>query len=145
MKYQDKFGNKFTGHWVLKPGPEVNSTATTVFMNLPYDTNLHYAEVHLHPFAESLELKDRTTGKTVFKSFAKNMPDRIGLAQVDYFSSQEGLPLYKDHEYELISVYNNTSGQEQDAMAHMVLFVEDKNFVKPLRPRAGDFTNLAGP
>jgi len=99
-------------------------------MNILYDTTLHYAEVHVHPFAESLELKDRTTGETVIKSFAQNFTDRLGLKNVDYFSSVEGVPIFKDHEYELISIYNNTSGVDQDAMGHMVLFLYDKYFRK---------------
>jgi len=131
VKYEDQeTGSKFTGHWILKPGREVNSTATSIFMNILYDTTLHYAEVHVHPFAESLELKDRTTGETVIKSFAQNFTDRLGLKNVDYFSSVEGVPIFKDHEYELISIYNNTSGVDQDAMGHMVLFLYDKYFRK---------------
>ena len=97
-------------------------------MNLPYDTTLHYVEVHAHPFVEYLELIDRTSNTTVFKSYAKNFKDRLGLEKVDHFTSIEGVPVYKDHEYELVSVYNNTTDQYHDAMAHMVLFLRDKHY-----------------
>ena len=40
-------------------------TLVTELMSLPYDTTVHYIAVHLHPFAESLELIDLTTGKNV--------------------------------------------------------------------------------
>ena len=40
----------------------------------------------------------------------------------------EGLPLYKDHGYEMVSIYNNTSDKEQDAMAVMIFFLKDKTF-----------------
>ena len=64
----DKFGREFSGHWVLKPGRQINKTLVTNWMNLPFDTTLHYAAVHLHPFAESLELRDLTADQRIFKS-----------------------------------------------------------------------------
>ncbi|MCP3912310.1 MAG: hypothetical protein GY713_15300, partial [Actinomycetia bacterium] len=86
-EYADGLGRKFTGHWVVKPGREVNRTLVTHLMQLPYDTTIHYIAVHLHPFAESLELRDLTAGETVFLSSARNLEDRIGLSHVDALSS----------------------------------------------------------
>ena len=127
-EYDDGLGRTFSGHWVVAPGREVNHTLVTQLMRLPYDTTLHYIAVHLHPFAESLELRDLTADQTVFKSRAENFEDRIGLARVDSFSSEEGIPLYADHEYEMISVYNNTTDTPQDSMAVMYLYSHDKHF-----------------
>ena len=59
--YTDQFGRKFSGHWVVKPGRQVKRTLVNRIMNLDYDTTVHYIAVHLHPFAESLELRDLTT------------------------------------------------------------------------------------
>lgn len=125
---KDKFGRKFTGHWVVKPGREVNSTLVTKYLDLPFDTTIHFIAVHVHPFAESLALHDLTTGETVFESRATQFADRIGLKHVDYLSSVEGIPLYKSHEYELVSTYNNTSGTDQDSMALMYLYMLNKDF-----------------
>ena len=94
---------------------------------VPFDTTIHYISVHLHPFAESLELRDLTTGKSVFKSMATNSTGSIGLDHVEFYSGTEGIPLYKDHEYTLISVYDNDSGEQQDAMAVMFLYMRDQN------------------
>ena len=127
----DQFDRKFAGHWVVKPGREVNQTLVTNWMNLSFDTTIHYIAVHLHPFAESLELKDLTTGETVFKSKVRNFEDKIGLEEVEYFSSAEGLPVYAEHQYELISVYNNTTNEDQDSMAVMFMYVLDPEFSKP--------------
>ena len=129
--YNDALAQKFTGHWVVKPGREVNHTNITRIMNLPYDTTLHYAAVHLHPFAESLELRDITANKRVFRSHARGYQNKIGLSFVDSFSSKRGVKLYKDHEYELVSTYNNTTQTDQDSMAVMLLFLLDKQFKKP--------------
>lgn len=127
----DRLGRKFTAHWIVQPGHEVTRTTVTEFLNLPFDTTAHYIAVHLHPFAESLELLDRTTGQTVFKSRVRAPDDRIGITEVDYFESVEGLPFYADHEYELISVYNNTSGAPVDSMAVMYVYFLDPGFQKP--------------
>jgi len=131
--YDDLRGRKFTGHWVVPPGRQVNHTLVTHLMQVPYDTRIHYIAVHLHPFAESLELRDLTTGETLFKSKAHNLGGgRIGLAEVEAFSSAEGIPVYRDHEYELVSVYDNTSGESQDSMAVMYIYLRDHEVEKRL-------------
>ncbi len=124
----DKYGREFAGHWVLKPGRQSNKTLVTNWMNLPFDTTLHYIAVHLHPFAEFLELRDLTANKSVFKSTVTGFKNSIGIDHVDYYSSESGIPLYKDHEYELLSVYNNTTSSDKDVMAVMYLYVLDKEF-----------------
>ncbi len=131
-EYNDGLGRKFTGHWVVKPGREVNHTNVTKLMNLPFDTTLHYAAVHLHPFAKSLEFRDLTTGETLFESQATGPMRGVGLTRVDAFSSEIGIPVFKNHEYELVSVYDNTSPANQDSMAVMYLCVLDKEFRKPV-------------
>ena len=133
--YHDAFGRTFTGHWVVKPGREVNRTLVTKLLNLPFDTTIHEIAVHLHPFAESLELRDPTTGKRIFKSRARNLRHRIGLAHVEGYSSARGIPIFKNHDYELISVYHNTTSVDQDSMAVMYLYLLDKAFRKPALPR----------
>jgi hypothetical protein len=95
-------------------------------LGLPYDTTVHYIAAHVHPFAESIELRDLTSDETIFKAKA-TQTSGVGLASVEHFSSVEGVPLYKDHEYELISVYDNTSSVDQDAMATMLLYLKAKD------------------
>lgn len=134
----DDFGRKLTGFWVLPPGREVNRTPVTKLLDVPYDTTVHYIAAHVHPFAESVGLRDLTTGELVWRSRARPTAGRIGLDEVEYFSSEEGLPLYKDHAYELESVYDNTSGVNQDAMATLFLYLQDKDLREAdLRPAGG--------
>jgi hypothetical protein len=96
-------------------------------MRLPYDTRAHVIATHMHPFGEYLELRDLTTGESVYRSDITQMKGQIGLERVTIYSSEEGIPLYKDHEYELVSVYNNTSVVDQDAMAGMSLYLHGKD------------------
>ena len=129
--YEDGLGRTFTGHWVVEPGREENHTLVTHILNLPFDTTVHYVAVHLHPFAESIRLHDLTTGETVFESHADQFLDRIGLSHVESFSSTEGFPLYRTHDYELVSVYNNASRAPQDSMAVLNLYMLDRAFEGP--------------
>jgi len=127
----DPQGGRFTGHWLVKPGRQVNHSNITRYMNLPFDTTVHYIAIHLHPFAESLELRDLTAGTSVYTSRVRPSEGRIGIDHVDHFTSAEGIPLYKDHQYELVSVYDNTSGEDQDSMAVMYMYLLDKEYRKP--------------
>jgi hypothetical protein len=127
----DPLGQRFTSHWVVEPGREVNRSLVTHFLNLPWDTTAHYIAVHLHPFAESLELIDRTTGETVFRAEVDPADGKIGIDRVDHLASAEGIRLYKGHEYELVSVYENTSVENQDSMAVMYMYLLDHGFRRP--------------
>ena len=129
--YVDPHGRHMTGHWIVPPGRQVNASDITWFLRLPFDTKLRYAAIHLHPFAESLSIRDVNTGKTVLMSHATNPAKGIGLTHVDTIDAPEGIPFYKDHTYELISVYNNTTQQNADSMASVFLGLDDHEFVKP--------------
>ena len=126
--WEDPYGKKFSGHWKVPPGKQVNHTNVTAYLNIPFDTRVHYIAVHLHPFAESLELRDISANKSVYTSYVRNSSDKVGLEHVDFYSSAEGLPIYRDHQYELISTYNNTSTIEHDSMAVMFLYLHDKEY-----------------
>ena len=126
--WEDPYGKKFSGHWKVPPGKQVNHTNVTAYLNIPFDTRVYYIAVHLHPFAESLELRDISANKSVYKSYVRNSPGKVGLDHVDFYSSVEGLRVYRDHQYELISTYHNTSDIEHDSMAVMFLYLHDKEY-----------------
>lgn len=130
MVRRDEHGQNFTYHWVLEPGEETRSTLITGMLDLPFDTTIHFIAVHMHPFAESLVLKDLTEDEVLFESEIENFDDRIGLKRTGFFSSPEGIPVFADHEYALVSNYNNTSGRDQDAMALIYLYLRDREFEK---------------
>jgi len=129
--YTDPQGRKMTGHWIVPPGKQVNHSDITWFMNLKYDTRLRYAAVHLHPFARSLEMRDMTTGKTVFVAKAQNPATGVGLTHVDEFSSPEGVLLQHAHKYSLISTYDNPTNGNVDSMASIFLGLDDPELTIP--------------
>ncbi len=125
--YADAFGRKYTGHWKLPCCRQVLHTDVTPMLNLPYDTRAHFIGVHVHPFCTSLELRDATTDSSLFKAEVKNFTDRTGIEKIASFSSSEGIALYKDHRYQLISEYNCTDSTAQHtAMATMFLYLEER-------------------
>jgi hypothetical protein len=128
VPYHDHEGRTFAGHWVVKPGREVRTTPINGWLQMQQDLKIHFVSVHLHPFAESLVLRDATTGDTVLASKAENRQERIGLARVEQIASREGITLHRDHQYELVSSYNNTTSKNRTAMAVMYLYVEDTEF-----------------
>ena len=135
--FTDDHGRRFTPHWVVPPGRHEYRTRVTQNMRIPYDTTIHFIGVHVHPHSESLELRDLSTGKTLFKSLQSNHDDRLGLKWADYFSSAQGIPVYKNHEYELISVYNNDTGEDSDAMAGMFIYYRNRAYHHPLKNPPG--------
>jgi len=116
-----------TNHWTVPPGHHVYQSEITPQLNLPFDTTIHYATIHVHPFARGMELRDLTTDKVVLKLNSRDWTDRIGVAQVDEFKSIDGVPISRGHRYQLTVDYDNTSGASTDAMAILYLYLLEKN------------------
>jgi hypothetical protein len=131
MIYTDEAGKTFSGHWVVPPGRHTYRSRVTPWMRLPFDTTVHYIHAHVHPYAESIALRDATADRLLFQGRVTNYPDRIGLQHLEHFSSLEGVPVYKDHEYELISVYDNTTTHDLDAMAILYLYLAGQELLRP--------------
>jgi len=115
-----------TNHWTVPIGKHIYTTEITPQLNLPFDTTIHYATIHVHPFARAMELRDLTTGKTVLRLNSQDWPNRVGVAHVDEFKSIEGIPILRSHRYELAVEYDNTSGSTTDAMAILYLYLLEK-------------------
>ncbi|NNK88494.1 MAG: hypothetical protein HKO90_09440 [Flavobacteriaceae bacterium] len=131
--YVNENGQALSGHWVIFPGEAEYSFDVTAQMQLQDSTSLHHAAIHVHPFTESLSLVDKTMNSILFESRAQNYRDKIGLEDVSYFSSSEGIMLYPDHRYELVLKVNNTTGIDQDMMASMFIFLYDKEMDEKLK------------
>jgi len=124
--YVDDEGHHLSGHWVIFKGKETYTSDITKQLQLKDSTTMHQIAVHLHPFAEELQFRDKTKDTTLFISKADNYQDKIGLKKVTYFSSEDGIMLYPNHQYELVLKTNNTTGVNQDMMASMFVFLYDK-------------------
>jgi hypothetical protein len=114
-------------HWIVSPGHHLYRTEITPQLNLPFDTTIHYATIHVHPFARGMELRDLTTGQIVLRLTSQDWPDRIGVAQVDEIKSIQGIPIFRGHRYELSAEYDNELHSNTDAMAILYLYLLEKD------------------
>jgi hypothetical protein len=86
---------------------------------------IHFIKLHLHAYGESLALIDKTDGKTLWKGWGESDVAQDALTKTDFYSSTEGLKIKASHQYELVTVYNNTTKHPVDAMAVLRLYVSD--------------------
>jgi hypothetical protein len=125
---RDAAGNEYTFHWLVEPGRHEYTSDITAQLALPFATTLHYATAHLHPYGESVRIVDRTTGETVLDLAARQLEGRVGIAEMEELSSSAGVPFDPAHRYDLVTVYDNTTGSAIDAMAIVYLFFHDRGF-----------------
>ncbi len=133
--YDDGNGNKLSGHWVVPIGKSKYTGSINRHLYLKDSLRLHAAAIHVHPYATSLTLMDKTANKVIFKSDIINAFHKTGLLKVPDFTSEEGVWLYANHEYELVVDVDNTSNEIQDMMASTFLFFYDQELESILNKR----------
>ncbi|MGC4040228.1 MAG: hypothetical protein QM710_05420 [Flavobacterium sp.] len=124
--YDDGKGNKLSGHWVTPVGKHTYRSSVNQQLQILDSLRLHAAAIHVHPFATRISLFDKTKNKAIFSSKIVNHKDKIGLTSIEPFSSEKGIWLYKNHDYEIVLDVDNTSAISQDMMGSMFLFFYDK-------------------
>lgn len=121
--FKDPLGRSFASSWTLPPGEHTTHTLVTRMMNLPFDTTIHQATAQVYPHAVSLELRDLTDSSSVL-----TLRRKAAGAEFESYSSQEGLKVFKDHEYELVVTYLNPTRDPITAGAVLSLYVRDHQF-----------------
>jgi hypothetical protein len=126
--FQDPYKRRFSADWMAPPGELVTRTLVSRLLNLPYDTTLHAATAQLLPGVRRIELRDRTKLKSLL---TLDIPERKAdgtAAQVPSFTSLEGIPVYADHEYELVVTTRNPGKAPMPARAVLHVYLRDKEF-----------------
>lgn len=129
-------GAVYTGHWVLPEGRDTIVRDVTALLQLPFNTTLHYASVHVHPHCASLELIDRTTGNSIFKSIIDNDKKASRMHHIDAFSSEDGIALFRGHTYDLICITDHHLNCKRDMMAVMLLYLRDYELEEKLTTKS---------
>src|SRR5690606_11458823 len=93
--YDDGAGNMLSGHWVIPVGKNTYRSSINGQLQIIDSLRLHAAAIHVHPFARSISLFDKTENKPVFTSNVTNHKNRVGLEKIEQFSSEAGIWLYK--------------------------------------------------
>lgn len=117
-------------HWIVPPGRQLTRKR---FHNIvPVDGTVHYGVVHLHNYGVYMRVSDVTTGETLWQTNVINEANRVQISRIPPFSSVSGFPIHRNHEYEIEVLYDNTRGDDVDAMAMMSLFYHpagDENII----------------
>ena len=124
--YEDGKGHKFSGHWIIPAGVKTYRSSITAQLQIQDSLRLHFSAPHVHPFATNIFVFDKTAGQVIFNCKISNYKNKIGLSTIETFSSEEGIWLYQNHEYELVLTSNNTTKTNQDMMGSMFLFFYDQ-------------------
>ena len=121
-------GNPSPNNFIVTPG---RHTYTKVF---PHDHPIYrggriYTYMrHLHAYAESVELIDQTTGKTVLPAAPPEAGD-LAASPKTYLvvSIPEGVSIDPSHTYAIRTVYNNTTNESVNGMAQLGLYISGEN------------------
>ena len=108
------------GHWMVPPGKQVIRQRYRNLIGV--GTSVHYGLIHMHNYGVSMKLTDLTDGAVLWETSIQYEADRVQISEIPPYSSAEGFVLHPDHEYEIESVYDNTSPAPVDAMAVMYLY-----------------------
>lgn len=112
-------------HFAVPPGRHEYRSVVDGVTKIPFPTTAHHISAHLHVYGVSLELRDQTAGRTLFKSLATTNPTATGIVEMTHYSSTDGLPLDPTHRYELIAIYDNPTPHVVDAMAVVYIYYKD--------------------
>jgi hypothetical protein len=123
-------------HWTIPPGRYEGTVSVTDQLGALEDTTIHYATAHLHPYARSVSLIDRTTRTVVVTIRSRDRDGRRGVDVMDEFHSDAGIPIDRSHQYDLVTVYENTTSGPVDAMSIMYLYMVDNRFARTLLRQA---------
>ncbi|WP_248722561.1 hypothetical protein [Seonamhaeicola sp. ML3] len=124
--YYDENNNPLSGHWIVPPGKHEYSFNASKQLAIKDSIRIHQITPHLHPFAETFSLLNKTTGEVIYNCDSENFVNKIGLKSAPTFQSEEGIWLYKNNTYELTLTVKNTTSKNQEMMASMAIFYYDK-------------------
>lgn len=88
---------------------------------------IHYMGTHMHTFAESMALVDRTEGRILWTGHInQNRAANATPVPDEWYASAEGIKIDPAHAYELVGVYNNTTAKTiPDAMAMLRIYYSE--------------------
>jgi hypothetical protein len=77
-----------------------------------------------------MSLRDATTGEVIWSGKVQNHSEKAAVLSTEYYSSAKGIPVFKDHRYELTTVYDNPTKNDIDAMGALWMYVREKAYVR---------------
>jgi hypothetical protein len=117
--------------YMVRPGIDER----TIDLRFQYPGRIHFMAVHIHPYGESIELYNKTDGKSVWKAAGKRDGDGP-LISMPTYDNKKGYAFDPEQEYMIRVRYNNSTDRIQDAMAGLfILFASaDGKLPSPSEP-----------
>jgi hypothetical protein len=109
-------GSNRSMHFLVPPGQHEFSQIYPPGEYAGKDVRLHEINMHFHRFGIKSTLIDRTDKKILWEGRV-TYDTHSQIAHSDHYSSEEGILIRADHEYEIRSVYNNPTNKNVDGMA----------------------------
>lgn len=124
-------GQRRTGHWVVPPGRHTYQSALPE-MRWTEDRILRMVWSHVHPLMESVSLIQCRTRQPLFTVKARTRTKGgLELESIELLSWPQGLKLPKNENFEIQSIYDNTTDSPQDSMVALGVFFDDTKFARP--------------
>ena len=114
-----------SGRWV-----QSSDGGREQILRLPYDTHAHYITAPLRPHADSVELRDLSTGETAYDSARDAGDEATKTEGVSYFSGADGVALLKERSYLLVNHDDEAAMEEPDTTSAVLLYLRDKQYKK---------------
>ncbi|MFZ8934814.1 MAG: hypothetical protein ACO20H_03825 [Bacteriovoracaceae bacterium] len=105
-----------TSHWYVPPGTHSYKNKIKLDSFKGKNIKIHYIWLHLHPYGESLSLKNISKNKVVWKGYAQNHKEKELITNLDYYSSSKGILVDPNDEYEVEMIVNNRTKRDVDTM-----------------------------
>jgi hypothetical protein len=129
LTYQDPLRQTFAADWWVPPSQTVTTrTLVTRLLNLPYDTTLHLATGQALPGVQRLQLVDQTGQKVLVTLDVEPVTQAGSPDPVPGFRSLPGVPMYAQHDYELLVTCHNSGSRPLPAKAAMILYLRDREY-----------------
>lgn len=124
-------GNRRSGHWVVAPGRHTYQSGCPE-LRVPSNRTVRMVWSHVHPLLESASMIECSTRKPLFTVTSKTRTEPgLEIEEIKLLTFPEGLLMKANTNFEIQSVYNNTTKVAQDSMVALGVFFDDVKFARP--------------
>lgn len=133
LTMEDRFGGKFSAHFLVGKGHHTIVTEVTHFLNLDSDSRIHFIGAHVHHGVTKVRLLEGKEKREIYKveqeSHGHGGHHKHGSgAPLPVYSNTKGKRIKADTPYFLETTIHNSSENKIDIMSVLHLYIRDKKF-----------------
>ncbi len=133
----DANDRKMTGHWRVPPGIQPYTCPISEDRDYGFsgeDRMVRAVWTHVHPLCKNVKLMvcDGAKKTAAWSVDISTKTDHgLEIAKIGDLYFKDGVLLPKGKHFEIDSIYDNTTGKNQDSMVSQGIFFDDNKFIKP--------------